>query len=410
MVNGQIVYNLFSQTDPQKHAKERKPIVKYYSMSAILALETHMDKIIGQLCHELEVRFMDGPDSGKVCNLGDWVLYYTWDVVGAVTFSQPIGYLSKGYDFDGTLGNAEKALDYFSVVGAIPWLDHVFDKNRIYRLGPPGFGSITGISIQHLIDRYQGKDSDYHDPAKPDFLDHFIEAKTAGADEGVDDGQIVSWLMINMIAGADTTAITIRSALYHSLKNPRVWQRLHADLSAAGLTNSCSTSPPSYAACRSVAYLDAVVNEALRILPGVSLSLERYVPPGGYSLPDGAGFVPEGVIVGLNPYLAARNRSVWGPDADEFRPERWLRDEAGGESEEAFRERLIVMNEATISFGGGRRVCIGKHMGLVQVFKVVATLVMSYDVELADPDKGLKVINSWFPRQEGFNVRLSRRL
>lgn len=369
-----------------------------------------MDKIIHQLCQELEARFMDSPNGGKPCNLGDWVLYYTWDVVGAVTFSQPIGYLSKGYDFDGTLGNAEKALDYFSVVGTIPWLDRVLDKNPIVRFGPPGFGTITGISIQHLVDRYQGKDGDYHDPSQPDFLDHFIEAKTEGADEGVDDGQIISWLMINMIAGADTTAITIRSALYHSIKNRRVWQRLRNDLSAAGLSGPCSSSPPPYSICRSVAYLDAVVRESLRILPGVSLSLERYVPPGGCALPDGAGFVPAGAVVALNPYVTARNTSIWGPDADEFRPERWLRDKAGGESEEAFHARLRVMNDADLSFGGGRRICIGKHMGLVQVFKVVATLVMSYDIELVDPEGELKIINSWFPRQEGFNVRLSKRL
>lgn len=327
----------------------------------------------------------------------------TWDVVGTVTFSQPIGYLANGCDFDGTLSNAEKAMDYFSWVGCIPSLDHWFDKNPIYRIGPPGFGNITGISIKHLIDRYQGNDSEYHDPAVPDYLDKFIEAKNANPDT-VNDNQIVSWLMINMIAGADTIAITIRSAIYYSLKTPGVWARLRDELAAAGLTKE--QCPLSHKATRNLPYLGAVVREALRYLPGVSLGLERYVPSGGQSLPDGS-VVPENTILAFNPWVICRDKNAFGADAHLFNPERWL--QAEGETQEQFEERLQAMNNADLSFGGGSRICIGKHLGLMQVFKVVSTLAVLYDVELAHPEKDWKVINSWFPRQEGLEVKMSKR-
>lgn len=320
-----------------------------------------------------------------------------------MTFSQPIGYLEKGYDFDGTLGNAEKALDYFSWVGCIPVLDYWFDKNPVYRIGPPGFGGITNISIQHLIDRYQGNDKAYHDPAQPDYLDKFIEAKMADPDN-ITDNNIVGWLMINMIAGADTTAITIRSALYYSLKTPGVWSRLRADLAAAGITKD--HCPVSFKDVRKVPYIEAIIREALRYLPGVSLSLERYVPPGGAKLPNG-GFVPENAILAFNPYLICRNEDVWGPDAEEFRPERWL--QGKGESDSAYAERLQAMNNADLSFGAGSRMCIGKHIALMQAYKVVATLATLYDTELVNPEKDWKIINSWFPRQEGFEAKIKPR-
>lgn len=54
----------------------------------------------------------------------------TWDVVGAVTFSQPYGYLDCEKDFDSSILNAHKAIDYFCVVGAMPFLDRLLDKNR----------------------------------------------------------------------------------------------------------------------------------------------------------------------------------------------------------------------------------------------------------------------------------------
>ncbi|KAF4978072.1 hypothetical protein FZEAL_5498 [Fusarium zealandicum] len=404
LVNGQIVLNLFSQTDPVKHKKERQPIAKHYSPSGMTLLEPHMDPVIDKFCEELEKRYMDGENAGKVCDIGQWTLFCTWDIVGAVTFSQPIGYLEKGYDFDGTLGNADKAMDYFTVVGTMPFLDRICDKNPVCHIGPPGFNTITGISIKHLVDRYQGNDKEHHNPETPDFLDKFIEAKSTHP-ETVNDPQIISWLMVNMIAGADTTAITIRSSLYYSLRSPKVWSRLTKEILAAGFQGR---TPPSYKEAKALTYLDAVVREALRMLPGVSMTMERYVPAEGFALPNG-DYLPKGTIVGMSPYILARNKSVYGEDADLFRPERWLRDEEGGESEESFQKRLLSMNQTDLSFGGGSRTCIGKYMGLFQTYKVLATLITLYEIELENPEKEWKVVNSWFPRQEGLEVKLRKR-
>jgi len=313
-------------------------------------------------------------------------------------------------------------MDYFSAVGCMPALDKLLAKNPYVKVTLPGFDNIPNLTLRRMAARFRGGGGgggvhdQFHDRGTlpPDFLDMFIETKKTttkspdDTDTGpvIGDGQIVSWLMINLIAGADTTAITIRSALYFCLRHPPVWARLRAELAAAGVTKA--DCPVQYRACRHVGYLEAVVREALRMLPGVSLPLERYVPPGGFQLADGR-FIPEGVAVGVNPYVVARNRAVWGADAERFRPERWLRDEGGGETEGAFRRRLQAMNDADLSFGGGSRVCIGKYLGLVQVYKVVATLATLYDVELVEPEREWTVRNSWFPRQKGLVVRILRR-
>ena len=132
------------------------------------------------------------------------------------------------------------------------------------------------------------------------------------------------------------------------------------------------------------------------------------MPSEGITLPDG-NHLPSAVVVGLNPYIISRNPSVWGDDVDTFRPERWLQDKDGGESEEGFNARLAHMNAADLTFGAGSRICIGKSLGLVEVYKVVATLVARYDIELVHPEREWEVINSWFMRQEGLEVQLSKR-
>ncbi|KAH6641299.1 cytochrome P450 [Chaetomium tenue] len=336
LIDGHIVHTLFSQDDEEKHAAEKKPIAKYYSPASVATLEPLIDKTIAQLCSELDKRFAaTSGATGRAFDLGRWILYCS------VTFSQPLGYLSAGADFDGTLRAAEKIQDYFAWVGCVPFLDRVLEKNRIVQLfkRPGEINALAGSCVGRLIARYQGADASQSEktptaaPPQPDYLDRFIEAKSANPT--ISDGQIVGWLMINMLAGADTTAISIRSAIYHALRTPG------------------------------------------------------------------------GTVLAFNPYIINRNAGVWGADAHAFRPERWLR--GAGEGEGQFAARLRAMNDADLSFGAGSRMCIGKHLGLMQVYKVVATVVLGYEVELVRPEGELRVVNSWFPRQEGLEVRMVRR-
>ncbi len=75
-------------------------------------------------------------------------------------------------------------------------------------------------------------------------------------------------------------------------------------------------------------YLQAVMKEALRMHAATGLPLWRVVPPGGVVLCD--HFFPEGTTIGLNSWCAHYNEEVFGPDAKEFRPERWIEAEKDG--------------------------------------------------------------------------------
>ncbi|KAK3987511.1 cytochrome P450 [Cladorrhinum sp. PSN332] len=408
LVNGNIALNLFSQMDPEIHARWKKPVAKYYAVTGVAPLEGHIDRTVELLCAEMDKRFLGEKGEG-VIDLGKWMNFYSWDSIGALTFSQPLGYLSSGKDFDGTLLTAEKSIDYFATCYSFPFLDRLMDKNpfALFRkLGPPGFGPITGRTLERMIARAKGEDKDVHWADQPDYLDKFVEAKQLYP-EIVDDNVLVGYVMNNMIAGADTTASVMRAAIYYSLKDgKKVWNKLSEEV--LGKFGN-EEGPVSYKAARGFEYLDAVIKEALRIQPAVAFGLERYVPKGGVTLPgDKGGFVPEGAVLAFNPYILNHNKGVFGEDADEFRPERWLK--GVGEAKEKYEERLQAMNNAEFSFGGGSRLCIGKHVALMQLYKVLATLVLLYDLELVDPEREWKVINSMFIRHEGLDVRIKRRM
>ncbi|TLD05448.1 uncharacterized protein PgNI_09239 [Pyricularia grisea] len=380
VVNGRVAYNLFSLRDPIEHARQKRPVAKHYSLAGTLSLQPHVDDTIRLLCRSLEERYVGADEFGEGFDLGEWVKMYAWDVIGQITFSKHFGYLSTGKDFDGHLCMSDMGADYLSSVSQIPWLDRILDKNPIFPIG--GATALLGPTMRRLEDRYAGRDD--RDPdqaaAQPDFLDRFLEVQRAQPDV-VDRQRVLSYLSINMLAGADTTAITIKAVLYYALRTDGVWGKLVAACGDAGLEPG---EIPSFAQSRAVPYLEAVVREAMRVHPGVAMVLPRCVPDGGLELPDGK-VVPPGTSVGMNPFVLGRNRTVWGPDADDYKPERWLR--ADGETEEAFTARLAVMNAADLTFGAGSRVCLGKHLGLLQAYKVVATLAIFYDLELVEPEK-----------------------
>lgn len=73
---------------------------------------------------------------------------------------------------------------------------------------------------------------------------------------------------------------------------------------------------------KNLPYLDACINEALRIHPTSAIGLPRIVPAGGFSVLG--QFFPEGTILSVPSYSIHRDPVVWGEDVETYRPERWF--------------------------------------------------------------------------------------
>ncbi|KAI7762998.1 hypothetical protein LZL87_011141 [Fusarium oxysporum] len=398
MVDGKIKHNLFSTTSPTEHAQMKKPMAKYYSSSNVLTLEVKMSQVIEELCKQIDNRFLE---DDKSFDLAEFLGLYTWDMIGSLTFSQSFGYMKKGHDFDGTIIASELSVDYFAQIGQMPFLDWFLNKNPMVRIGPPDMSHVTHFSIAQLQRRLEQQEQ-HKSSKEPDFLDHFIDGMKSNPDS-VDAKLVLNFLLANVLAGADTTAIALRAIIDFLLHNSHAMAKLKSEILTQGFGDA---EVVSYSTARPLPYLDAVIRESLRMHPSVAMPLERYVPNTGLTLPDGS-FLPPGVAVGLNPYIIGRNEDVWGTDADEFRPERWLK--TADENEEEYERRLRKMNGADLTFGGGSRICIGRHIALIQIYKAVATLVSRYEIQLADPNVRMKIISGWFPRQTGLFVKMRKR-
>jgi cytochrome P450 len=68
-----------------------------------------------------------------------------------------------------------------------------------------------------------------------------------------------------------------------------------------------------------------------------------------------------------------RNSEVFGPNADDYLPERWLADDA---------EAVRAMERYNLTWGGGTRMCPGRHLAEMVLYKVVPALIREFDIDV----------------------------
>lgn len=168
--------------------------------------------------------------------------------------------------------------------------------------------------------------------------------------------------LLQIIAGSDTTATTIRCTMLYLMSTPHAYRALQAEIDA-GIRAGKVSNPISNAEGNELPYLQAVILEGLRLHPPFTGTPFKVVPPGGETI-DGK-HVPAGTLVTPNFWATGRHRGVFGADADVFRPERWL--EGAGASAG---ERAEMRRVAELVFGYGRWGCAGKMIALMELNKV----------------------------------------
>lgn len=154
--------------------------------------------------------------------------------------------------------------------------------------------------------------------------------------------------------------------MLHIITNPRVVNALRAEISAARPSWPVITD----AEARKMPYLQAVIKEGLRIFPPVVGLMAKEVPPGGDTFKG--VFLPGGTKIGYCAWGIFRRADVWGDDAHEFRPERWL----------GVPPDKLQQMEGTLElvFGYGRWQCLGRNVALLELNKVFVEVRSTGDV------------------------------
>ncbi|CAJ2505328.1 Uu.00g127220.m01.CDS01 [Anthostomella pinea] len=436
-VKGHSLASLFSTTDEGFHAQFRRCVNSAFAMSALVQYEPFVDNTTKLFLKQTQRLFAASPDG---CNFTEWLQFYAFDVIGEITYSKRHGFIEKNEDIDGIVSYLGNLFLYVAPIGQIPWLDLLFLKNPIYlKLAKWGYTDATMPVAKFARDRMAERlgpnlKGDDVDPSKPllplsadgdkaamqnkspDLLSKFLAARDARPDFMTDT--LVQTMAVSMaFAGSETTAISLASVFYYLLRNPSALARLRTELddaARAGAFGDYDEGLVTWTESQRLPYLDACIKEAFRLHPAAGLPLERVVPEPGAEI---AGhFVKGGSIVGCSAWIIHRRPEIWGEDVDVYRPERWLVDESvkasGSEAGEALRReetRVREMNGMMFQFGMGSRTCIGKNISLLEIYKLVPSLLRRFDIRFKDPSQEWKLVNAWFVKQSNFQAMFEMR-
>ena len=207
-------------------------------------------------------------------------------------------------------------------------------------------------------------------------------------------------LLNTLLAGRDTTASTLLNVFHTLSQHPEIYAKLSDEI----LSSFPDNETPHFGDLKSLSYLRALINESLRLYPIVPENLrscreDTTLPTGGGPDAKSPVFVPKGYEVHWSLWSMHRRHDLYGDDADEFRPERWIDGDAQkvkGYGRNGDGGKGLRVGWEYVPFNGGPRVCIGQQFALMEIMFVIVRFVQSFKtIEPVEEQKGRKWNENW---------------
>ncbi|KAH7242764.1 cytochrome P450 [Fusarium tricinctum] len=397
-----MIISFFATRDNRVHRFLRSRVASAYSMTSILGMEPLIQSVMDLNLKKLG----ELADDGKYFPIDKMVTFFTSDVVGQLAIGGKIGFLEQGKDVDGIIRSIHDGFYLMGNMGILPlqmsWINNPVSKWLTKTFGGSRLNAFD-VFIDWLDRRVEERMTNGLSPGQPrDLLQHFIEAKDPqGRQVGKKEVMIEG---VNILAaGSDTTAIGIVACLGYLFTNPLSKAKLIEEIDSAyrELNIDDQGREISFKEAEKLPYLSAVILESTRLHPSIQYQLPRDVPPQGTQV--GEYFLPCGTTCGVSARAVNCSREIFGPDAEEFRPERWIPWDPKDE-ERIKREKSLLM-----TFGMGSRSCVGRHLATVELYLYISQFFRYYDAELLSKTKPWHTKTQWFSFKKDLLVSIKKR-
>ncbi|KAL2251685.1 UNVERIFIED_CONTAM: cytochrome [Sesamum indicum] len=320
--------------------------------------------------------------SNQPIDIQDLFMKTTLDSIFRVAF---------GVELDSTCGSNEegarfsRAFDDASAITTWRYVDLLWKIKRALNLGMEAelkknirivdefVYKLIHTKIEHMK---KSRDECMHSE-KEDVLSRFLQLSEANP-------KYLRDIILNFVmAGKDTTATTLSWFFYMLCKNQLVQEKAAQEIKEATASNQAAdmsefAASVSEDSLEKMHYLHAAVTETLRLYPPVpanpKMCFSDDIMPDGYH-------VKKGDAVVYLPYAMGRMKFIWGDDAEEFKPERWLDENGCFQQESPFKFP---------AFQAGPRICLGKEFAYRQMKIFSAVLLRFFVFKLSDESKAVK--------------------
>ncbi|KAK1637993.1 cytochrome P450 [Colletotrichum phormii] len=366
---------LFNTRDRHEHSRKRKIVSHTFSVKSIGQFEPYMHENLALFVQKWDELAKNNP-AGATIDCLKWFNYLAFDIIGDLAFGAPFGMLASGADIAEVRESPNSppiyapAIEILNRRGEVsatlgimpelkPWAKYIPDP--FFSQGLEAVQNLAGMAIARVKARLDN-------PPDIDRLDLLARLMEGRDDKGQPLGreELTAEALTQLIAGSDTTSNSSCALLYHAARTPGVLEKLQKELDEA---ISPTVDVPTYEMIKDLPYLAMVIDETLRYHSTSGIGLPRQIPENSPGVTIRGHFFPPGTVLSVPSYTMHHSKEIWGPDADDFRPERW----------ESLTPR---QKNAFIPFSTGPRACVGRNVAEIEMKLIVATWARRYKVEL----------------------------
>ncbi|KII87769.1 hypothetical protein PLICRDRAFT_176536 [Plicaturopsis crispa FD-325 SS-3] len=404
---------LFNTRDRVEHTRKRKIVSHVFSLKNVLEFEPNVRTYVGQLIQQWDrlfdraVKGLSGPEgeggwTGRNGRLWldclPWYNYLAFDIIGDLAFGSPFGMIMAAKDSAPVATSHKETMNSYGIESAAcqvteipavqilndrgeysmslgvlpPWWRPFAQKLPWFSVGKQAVHNLAGLAVAAVAKRLTTPTD------RVDLLSKLQEGKD-DAGQPMGRRELTAEALTQLIAGSDTTSNSSCAITYYLALNRHAQEKLQKELDDA--LGADDDPVVTYEQVKRLSYLDACINETLRIHSTSAIGLPRAAPEEGILVLDKT--FPEGAIFSVPSYTIHRDTGVWGDDVDQFRPERW------------FERDGAAIQKAFNPFSYGPRACVGRNLAVMELQVIIASILRRFDFVLEAPDKP-------FDTREGF--------
>ncbi|RLL98773.1 hypothetical protein CFD26_105148 [Aspergillus turcosus] len=343
------------------HIRMRRLLAHALSDRALREQEPLLHLYADLLVRKLREKLDHSPS--EVIDITRWYNYTTFDLIGDLAFGEPFHCLkdSQYHWWVSIILDAVKLSVYLRVLWFFPFL-----RPLTTLLVPSYLHQRREASFQLSVEKVSRRLRRQTD--RPDFISYILRHKDEESRMSRDEIDANAATLV--LAGSETTAALLSGCTFYLLKNPHVYRRLVTEIRSR-------FQDPSEIRLSSIAtlpYLNAVLEESLRIYPPIPAMLPRLVPEEGAMI--NGEYVPAGTSVSISLWSTFHSSTNFH-DPESFIPERWLAHE-----EETNGRFATDRKEAFQPFSYGPRNCLGQHLANAEMRLILAKVIWHLDMEL----------------------------
>ncbi|KAK7424018.1 hypothetical protein QQX98_000628 [Neonectria punicea] len=335
--------------DSKEHARRRKVWDRGFSAKSLRNYEPRVAQYTNILLDQIQAR------EGKSMDITLWCHFYGFDVMGDLAFGRSFDMLQGGIQhYYMKLMHSNMILT--TSFGRYPWafllVQHVPILNLTYK-------RFIEWLKEEVNDRME------EEPELPDILSELlVDYRSNPRPSNQQTLDLYGDANLVVVAGSDTTSASLTCIFLELATHPRACIELQIELDEFFLQHE----GPEHVALSKLKYLQAVIDEAMRLYPAVPSGLQRMTPPEGLKIGD--TFIPGNMTVQVPTYTLFRDPRYF-ERPDEFIPERWTT-----------QPELVKDGSVFTPFSIGRYSCVGKQLGLMEIRCVVSQIIHRYNISL----------------------------